>query len=193
MSIYSGIIGNESINCYKAHDEGMKVLQTYIGKSFGSMKASLKNRVRSLCFMTSSIKIQDNVVAINPLLIFQRISLNLKNQEDMKNYLQYELAPFPLSLFDENGMRKTAKSSFYENFECLSPIPQINANDIYVLDGGSLLHRVVWQRNILVKEIINKYVRYVEQQYKKAIIEFDGYPEDTSGSFKRKGKIETAT
>ena len=86
--------------------------------------------------MTSSIKIRGDVVTINPLLIFQRISLNLKNQEDMKKYLQYELAPFPLSLFDENGMRKTSKSSFYHNFECLPQRPVINANDILFLTAA---------------------------------------------------------
>ena len=99
MSIYSGIVGTESIN----------------------------RKLRDRLSMTSSIKIGGDVVTINPLLIFQRISLNLKNQEDMKKYLQYELAPFPLSLFDKNGMRKTSKSSFYDNFECLPQPPVINA------------------------------------------------------------------
>ena len=40
MSIYSGIVGNESINCYNAYEEGIKVLQSHIGKSFGSIKSS---------------------------------------------------------------------------------------------------------------------------------------------------------
>lgn len=151
MSIYSGIVGDSSINCHNLREEGMKDLQSQIGKSYGSMKASAKNKVRSLRSMISSIKVEGDAVTINPLLIFQRISLNFKNQEDMKKYLQYELALFPLSLFDENGMRKTAKSSIYDNFECLSQPSMLNENDIYVIDGGSLLHRVVWQRNILIK------------------------------------------
>ena len=184
MSIYSGIMGSKNINCYNAREEGMKVLQTYIGKQFDTMRASMKNRVHSLSSMTSSIKIEDDVVAINPLLIFQQVSLNLKNQEDMKIYLQHELAPFPLFLFDENGMRKTQKSNFYDNFACLSQAPVISANNaVYVLDGGSLLHRVVWQRNELMKDIIDKYVQYVHQ-YKKALIVLDGYPEDNSSSLK---------
>ena len=70
MSIYSGIVGNESINCYNAYEEGIKVFQSHIGKSFGSIKSSSKNNVRSLLSMTSSIKIGGDVVTINPLLIF---------------------------------------------------------------------------------------------------------------------------
>ncbi|KYN03290.1 hypothetical protein ALC62_05871 [Cyphomyrmex costatus] len=183
MSIYSGIVGNQTVNCHNAYEEGMKVLQSHIGKPFGSIKASLKNKVRSLASVMSSVKVQNSDVTINPLLIFQRISLNLKNQDDMKNYLHYELAPFPLSLFDENGLRKTQKSSFYDNFTCMCQNPEITDNFMYVLDGGSLLHRVVWQRDILVKEIIQKYVQYV-RQYRNAVVVFDGYPDDTSNSLK---------
>lgn len=55
MSIHSGIVGNTDINCYNAHEEGIKILHSYIRKSFGNMKASLKNKVRSLRSMTSKI------------------------------------------------------------------------------------------------------------------------------------------
>ena len=64
--------------------------------------------------VTSSIKIDNEVVAIDPT--FQRISLNIENKSDMGKFLQYELAPCPLPLFDEGGMRNGRKSSFYDNF-----------------------------------------------------------------------------
>lgn len=106
----------------------------------------------------------------------------------MKIYLLDELAPFPLSLFDENGMRKTQKCSFYDNFACLSGTPVIDQNATFVLDGGSLLHRVVWQRDIIMQEILDKYVQYV-RQYNNAVIEFDGYSEDTGSSLKTSERL----
>lgn len=38
-SIYSGIVGNESINCHEALEVGTKLLKNTIGKSFASLKA----------------------------------------------------------------------------------------------------------------------------------------------------------
>lgn len=108
MSIYSGLIGNEKINCYKAYEEGVRSLNLIIDNdsNFGSVKFQRKNKILSLKTVQSSVKINDEIVAINPLLFFQRISLKINSPDDMKEYLRFELAPFPLSLFTEHGLRK---------------------------------------------------------------------------------------
>lgn len=92
-------------------------------------------------------------------------------------YLRYELAPFPLSLFTENGLRKNVKSQFYEEFTAVDA-QEISTSVVHVVDGGFLLHKVVWQKNDTVEEITNKYVRYVSSNYApNSYIVFDGYPE----------------
>lgn len=53
----------------------------------------------------------------------------------MKNYLKFELAPFPLSMFDEGGIRKTQKSVFYDNFASIKDQGPLE-NVIFVIDGG---------------------------------------------------------
>lgn len=45
-----------------------------------------------------------------------QISLLKKSDEEFQKYFEFELAPFPLSLFDEAGLRKTRKSAFYDIF-----------------------------------------------------------------------------
>lgn len=50
----------------------------------------------SLKTVKSSIKMNDEAILINPLLLFQRIYANIKSENDMKMYLKFELAPFPL-------------------------------------------------------------------------------------------------
>lgn len=67
----------------------------------------------------------------------------------MKKYLDYELAPFPLSLFMENGLRKNVKSQLYDEFRVIDA-PPIFDNTIHVVDGGFLLHKVVWQKMTLL-------------------------------------------
>jgi len=37
-----------------------------------------------------------------------------KSDEEFEEYFEFELAPYPLSLFDEKGMRKSKKSSFHD-------------------------------------------------------------------------------
>jgi hypothetical protein len=47
--------------------------------------------------------------------------------------------------------------------------------DSYVLDGGSLLHRIPWPRGATFGKIIDMYAKYVRNRYSNAIVVFDGY------------------
>ena len=55
----------------------------------------------------------------------------------------------------------------------------------YVLDGGELLQRLPWKRDMTYSAICDLYVDYVERKYKTAAVVFDGYqvgpsPKDTT-------------
>lgn len=73
------------------------------------VKLQRKSKVLSLKTVNSSIKINNEVEIINPTLIFQRLTLNYDSKSDMQKFITFVLAPYPLSLFDENGMRKKRK------------------------------------------------------------------------------------
>ncbi|CAH0552820.1 unnamed protein product [Brassicogethes aeneus] len=177
MSIFSGIFASNSVNCHEAYEEGKKSLQAIVGINFGSVKIKRKNKVLSLQTVQSSVKVNGDIIAIYPLLLFQRISLTIDSKKDMETYLQYELAPFPLSLFTENGLRKNVKSQLYELFVSMNG-PTHSDGIVHVVDGGFLLHKVIWQKNETVEEIMNKYLRNVEKHYvASSYIVFDGYPE----------------
>ena len=103
LSISTGIIGDK-INCYKALEIGLSSMNRIIVGDFVSVKFHKKDKVLSLKAVNSSVKIDNDVVRIDPTLIFQRISLNIQNKTDMHKFLEAELAPYPLSLFDEGGM-----------------------------------------------------------------------------------------
>lgn len=126
---------------------------------------------------TSKLTIHDEEIPVSPDVIFRRISYIKKSDEEFKKFFEFELAPYPLALFDEKGMRKTRKSVFYDLF---FPVTDYNFdNAVYVIDGGFLLHRVIWQTRKTFSSIITKYVEYVKRYYKRgAIIVFDGYPDD---------------
>jgi hypothetical protein len=45
----------------------------------------------------------------------------------------------------------------------------------YVLDGGALLHRVLWRRGVYFQILCQLYVDYVTKRYQSATVVFDGY------------------
>jgi len=62
--------------------------------------ADCTNRVLPFLSVKISIEVYDYSIPIDPLLLFQRISLNKKFQENIHEYLQFELSLYPLALFD---------------------------------------------------------------------------------------------
>ena len=69
----------------------------------------------------------------------------MKDLSDMEEYLTYELAQQPKSLFEKGFMRKTDKSVLATHLKSLMTInSEIPPNLIFVLDGGHLPHTVQW-------------------------------------------------
>ncbi|GBO26604.1 hypothetical protein AVEN_215673-1 [Araneus ventricosus] len=98
------------------------------------------------------------------------------------------LAPFPFSLFDEGGLRKTRKSIFYYLFSTETDVHFTSA--CYVVDGGFLLHRVLWQAKESFSFILKKYVDYAKKHFNEgASIVFYGYPENAEKSTKSVERI----
>lgn len=178
VSLGDGTVGLPETNCQQARAIGLMSMEQMIGNTYGNVKFSRKNRVQPLSSVTSSIKVHDTTVTIDPALIYQRILFAKKSQEQLKEFFEYELAPFPLSLFDEAGLRKSKKSAIYSLF---TPIDDtITSGDVsYVIDGGFLLHKVVWHKGETFSSICDQYIGYIEKYYgANAVVVFDGYPDD---------------
>ncbi|GBM89243.1 hypothetical protein AVEN_120196-1 [Araneus ventricosus] len=81
-------------------------------------------------------------------------------------------------MFDEGGTQKGTKSSLYKVFKPCTR--DFNAESgVYIIDGGHLLHRVIWKRGSTFSSICDNYVTYVRTKYKStALVIFDGYPEN---------------
>ncbi|GBN04979.1 hypothetical protein AVEN_115484-1 [Araneus ventricosus] len=75
-------------------------------------------------------------------------------------------------------MRKGTKSSLYKAFKPCTR--DFNAESgVYIIDGGYLLHRVIWKRGSTFSSICDNYVTYVCTKYKStALFIFYGYPEN---------------
>ena len=114
---------------------------------------------------------------IEPLALFQRICVLPHSETQPQKFFSYELAPYPLALFDESGMRKGTKSDLYSIFPT-SVKEARDKDDIYVVDGGLILHKLVCSIRKKFKELCAEHVRYVKHHYgDHCHIVFDGYQE----------------
>lgn len=191
-SLSSGLKGgkDDHINCHEALEIGVKSLtemweadKTGNPRSFNDVKYRKKHKVIPLKALTSTIQVDDINFTIDPLLLYRRISRLKKSDERLQSYYElFELAPYPLSLFDENGMLKGNESEMYE---CFVPVtPPAKGNDIFVIDGGFFLRKVAWQEKEIFDDILNRYVNYLTDNYSKnCVVVFDGFPENAAEKY----------
>lgn len=183
VSLSSGlVVTSSSVNCDEAYDVGLNCLKDIEGNNFADVKLKRKNKVTTIGSVVSGIDVRSEEVPINPDQLFNRVICMSQGTNNLKHYFNYELSPYPLSLFENNKMlRKGTKSSIMKIFEkwtvsneAFENLPQ----KIYVVDGGYLLHSVVWPDKGTYSSIIEKYVETVIKRYgKDCHVVFDGYPD----------------
>ncbi|KYN50610.1 hypothetical protein ALC57_11948 [Trachymyrmex cornetzi] len=128
------------------------------------------------------MKIREKQITVDPLILFQRMIIAKQSESDLKEFLKFELAPYLLSLFCETGMRKNKKSALMNMFTTFgNDLP--DSDKKFIIDGGFLLHRVVWSTNTSYKNICTTYLNYVKSHYgTNCIVVFDGYNNASSST-----------
>jgi len=175
MSIASGVVGDKTINCHNAREVGIASMNKIIGQTFNDIKLKRVDKVLPLLTISSTIKVHDDKVPVDPILLFQRMRITKTFGDELEQFFEYELALYPLSLFDAIGMRKTQKLAIYDFFKCVN-IDIDHKNTTYIIDGGYLLHRVVWDQEETFDFIFDKYVHYIHKHLGcNVIVVFDGY------------------
>ena len=78
-SIATGVSGNSQINCHEAFKIGVDSMKKINNENFKDLKLRRKDKCLSLlATVNSKIKIDDTIVPVDPLLLFQRISVMKK-------------------------------------------------------------------------------------------------------------------
>ena len=106
----------------------------------------------------------------------------ITNQISLEDCLSFELSPYPPSLVNEEGFLRSGTKSdlstyFFDQRDDEPEIP-LAETTLIVIDGGALLHRVIWDVGMSFKDIINKYKIYIKSSFKNfrlVSVVFDGY------------------
>lgn len=178
MSLSTGIIGSADVNCHQAQSNGIQLIRDIIKGKVVDIKFQKKMKVLPLKSSFSKIQIDENMVIVDSDTLFRRMLLFRPSEIELQGYFAYELAPFPTSIFDESGMRKNTKSDLYKFFV---PSEDHSLDSVaHVIDGGYLLHKIVWNPNDTFTEISENYVNFLKVHYTNYTVVFDGYPDLTS-------------
>ncbi|CAH0746943.1 unnamed protein product [Bemisia tabaci] len=180
VSLSSGLTGDETINCEKAEEVGRELLKKVDGQSFSELKLQRSSKVKSLASLTNSINIKGENITVNTTQLFNRIICCTKTDEELQECFKYELANHPTALFDPTGFKKCKKSAL---LDVLPKPTDVAIGDLspssthFVIDGGFLLHKVVWPRGSTYEEVFKRYFDYLQRTFhgSKTVI-FDGYP-----------------
>ncbi|GBN32215.1 hypothetical protein AVEN_170814-1 [Araneus ventricosus] len=193
MPIDSGIVGGNEVNCHLSEEIGRDMISKMMGENFENVKFKRKGKVVTLASVNSSVKIGNISIVVGPLVLFHRLCIAKKSDDDLKAFFKFELSPFPISLFTGESMRKGTKSSLYTSFSPITEDVKSERSQYVVVDGGHLLHKIVWRQQATFGAIAHRYVQYLKNNYGQDIaVIFYGYPDDDKNSTKNCERLRRA-
>ena len=164
----------DGVNCDSAEEVGLAIHRKMDNIAFTDAKISKSDHVKPLAFLYSNIKVGKKDTYINPLTLFTRLVAMVQREDDIEKYFEYELSTLPLSLFEDGMMRKADKPQLRKHLVD-NNVRESEARGKFVLDGGALLRRVRWKKQVTYDDTFQCYKNHIEQLYGKATTVFDGY------------------
>ena len=181
-NIITRVVAQDGVNVDDYQKVGRQIIDKMEGQPIFTYASKRKDKVKTLGDSCSVNVSQD--ISIDPALLFQRL-LVISNAGDcsLEEVLEYELSPFPPALFEASYiMRKPEKTQLaktIDDYACslsdeaaTNEVPQTES---YVLDSGSLMHRVQWTTGSTYGAIADCYVDFTVRNYGMATVVFDGY------------------
>lgn len=80
ISIASGVVGDSKINCHEARDVRITSMSKLTGLTFNNIKLKRADKLVPLLAMSSTIKVHNEKVPVDPILLFQRMSIGIGSQ-----------------------------------------------------------------------------------------------------------------
>ena len=111
QTLESGLIADESVICDEAEYVARSIQDSLDGVSLKEAAAKLSVQASTLSSLKPSVKIGNEKVVIDPMILVSRLVVLLQRHDDITRFFGYELTVVPMSLFKSNMMRKPSKSA----------------------------------------------------------------------------------
>ena len=147
-SISSGVVAEDAdnITCDVAEELGQTIMMDTDDKAYTDTVIRRKSQVRTLGYLNRTVKIGKNHVVIDPDILFTRLLIVVTQSGNTESCFHHELTTVPTSLFKGEGFRKTDRSVLAKELTKSVVTSEMCFTGKYVVDGGCLLHRVVWPK-----------------------------------------------
>ena len=107
-SLTSGVVAHGNVNVDKAKEAGNLILQSMHDQNIWNYK--FKRHLQAVTMGSNNIKVGQDVVNIEPQLLFQRLAFVSEQQDiDKRGIFKYELCSCPASLFCRFSPPKKSK------------------------------------------------------------------------------------
>ena len=128
------------------------------------LQQSFKKKYQAVTLSTSAVKVNNETIQNDPHLLFQRLIAAGTRNDLLEEIFQFELCSYPPAIFEARyAMRPANKHALADAIWALMPkyVVGPTGQSQYVLDGGSLVHRIPWQRVTTYNDICRLYTNYV--------------------------------
>ena len=123
-----------------------------------------KEKTDTLARLHSTLKTDNEVVNVNPFILFSRLMLLAEREEETTPCFEYELTNYPFSLFKDGMMRNGNKTSLCGVLMKVIPNANLPSEIVQVNDGEALLFQI---KSLLFTKFSDMYKLYEKHLYSK--------------------------
>ena len=117
--------------------------------------------------------------SVDPGLLFQRLlDVVERTPDDIEDAFSHELSNLPTTLFDTSVLPRLENKSIFAQYlwdSTSQESARLPDNVCFVIDGGSLLHRLPWPQDSTFNQLVEMYTHHVVRTYVSPVIVFHGY------------------
>jgi hypothetical protein len=165
----------DGVNCDEADAIGSVIQANWNNMSVSEVTLRKIDQVMTMAQLSNSVSVQSEKVNIDPYTLFHHLITAGERCGKLQDCFEYELTPYPMSLFKSGLMRKPDKAGLYRDFVKDLTYAAKPSQMTYVMDGGYMLHKVRWFPMMHVADVLSLYVRFVQGYGLNATVVFDGY------------------
>ena len=177
---------DKRLTCDKAEEIGASIHKGLDWKAYADCSIKRSDQITNLQSLYSNVNIGTEKVSIDPLMLFLRLIVLVERspEKEIVDFFNYELTPYPMSLFKDGVMRTAQKSNLKNHL--LNEVSPVEAEDtVRIVDGGALLWCCEWKTGEKFNEIFKRYSNFMKNLGIQTVV-FDGYRLSTKNSTHQK-------
>ena len=130
------------------------------------LQLNFKKKGQAVTLSTSAVKVNNESIQIDPQLLLQRLIAAGTRNDQLEEIFEFELCRYPPAIRSQICYEACYKPALADAIWALMPKDVVGptGQSQYVLDVGSLVHRIPWQRGITYNDICRLSTNYATRR-----------------------------